>query len=377
MTADTSCPDSTPPPTSPSLISPTSTAVSNGDFVINIQSDPEKGNAIEQDSNADEKDILRQADAKDESARGRISNCWQKISSLSSRPHIPSPHRNSDGRMRLVQRIEDHPRGYSQFAAFMNTDENFLMCRSYGFLHNRVLLYRQDELSQLEKQLIAMDDEDRETCPQRLQSRKTDESMDDSRKTLIQKIDEKLGEYDNLVSRIRTYVSLKKPSGRDLSSFMHWVWDEKPLSREESRFLEHQDDFVALSDGQEVGWLDGFVEDSMTKCIPKRLMKKLFTSKEQYRKSDDENLHLMSKYRMDVLVRLILTLTTVGLLVGPSAILFFVPDHRTLKIVLIMLFTLLFSAAVSVFTKAKRHEMLAATATYAAVLVVFLGNFPL
>ena len=66
---------------------------------------------------------------------------------------------------------------------------------------------------------------------------------------------------------------------------------------------------------------------------------------------------------MDVLVRLILTLTTVGLLVGPSAILFFVPGHRTLKIVLIMLFTLLFSAAVSVFTKAKRHEMLAATAT--------------
>ena len=61
MTADTSCPDSTPSPTSPSLISPTSTAVSNGDFVINIQSDPEKGEAIEQDSNANEKDILRQA----------------------------------------------------------------------------------------------------------------------------------------------------------------------------------------------------------------------------------------------------------------------------------------------------------------------------
>ena len=79
----------------------------------------------------------------------------------------------------------------------MTTDENFLMCRSYGFLHNRVLLYRQDELSQLETQLIAMDDEDRIPCPQRLQSRKTDESMDDSRKTLIQKIDAKLGEYGN------------------------------------------------------------------------------------------------------------------------------------------------------------------------------------
>ena len=77
------------------------------------------------------------------------------------------------------------------------------MCRSYGFLHNRVLLYRQDELSQLEKQLIAMDEEDRETCPLRLQSRKTDESMDDTRKNLIHKIDEKLGEYGKYLIRYR------------------------------------------------------------------------------------------------------------------------------------------------------------------------------
>ena len=78
---------------------------------------------------------------------------------------------------------------------------------------------------------------------------------------------------DTLVNRIRTYASLKKPSGRDLSSFVDWVWDEKPLSREESRFLEHKDDFVALADGQEGGWLDGFVEDAMTKCIPNRILK--------------------------------------------------------------------------------------------------------
>ena len=78
---------------------------------------------------------------------------------------------------------------------------------------------------------------------------------------------------DNLVSRICTYASLRKPSGRNLSSFVDWVWDEKPLSREESRFLEHKDDFVALADGQEGGWLDGFVEDAMAKCIPKRILK--------------------------------------------------------------------------------------------------------
>ena len=64
MPADSSCSDSAPPPTSPT-VSPTSTAVSNGDFVINIPSDPEEGDAIEQESNANEKNILRQAGEQD------------------------------------------------------------------------------------------------------------------------------------------------------------------------------------------------------------------------------------------------------------------------------------------------------------------------
>lgn len=63
------------------------------------------------------------------------------------------------------------------------------------------------------------------------------------------------------------------------------------------------------------------------------------------------------------MVRLVLVLMIVGLVVGPSAVLFLVPGQNTLKICLILLFTLLFAAAMSLCTKAKRHEMLAATAT--------------
>ena len=36
--------------------------------------------------------------------------------------------------------------------------------------------------------------------------------------------------------------------------------------------------------------------------------------------------------------------------------------------------TLIFSAILSAFTNGKRHEILAASAAYCAVLVVFLGN---
>lgn len=40
----------------------------------------------------------------------------------------------------------------------------------------------------------------------------------------------------------------------------------------------------------------------------------------------------------------------------------------------LILFTLAFSSVLSLFTKARRHEILAAAAAYCAVLVVFLGN---
>ena len=90
--------------------------------------------------------------------------------------------------------------GYPQFAAFLDSDPNFLICRKFGWLRNRVLLSRQDELNQLERRLLSMDDEDKDECPLALQSRKIDDSRQDiddefSRKTLIQEIDNKLENY--------------------------------------------------------------------------------------------------------------------------------------------------------------------------------------
>ncbi len=62
-----------------------------------------------------------------------------------------------------------------------------------------MLLYRQDELSVLERDLIALDADDEEKRSLALQSRKFDEQTDKdpiySRKVLIQKIDDKLKEY--------------------------------------------------------------------------------------------------------------------------------------------------------------------------------------
>lgn len=75
------------------------------------------------------------------------------------------------------------------------------MCRRFGWLNSRVLLYRQDELAKLEETLIEMDDEDiTYKGGLTLKSRKEDDDREDieeqySRKTLINQIDKKLKEY--------------------------------------------------------------------------------------------------------------------------------------------------------------------------------------
>lgn len=62
-----------------------------------------------------------------------------------------------------------------------------------------MLLYRQDELSVLEKSLLSMDGDDKEHRPFALQSRRLDEEREIdplfSRKALMKKISDKLKEY--------------------------------------------------------------------------------------------------------------------------------------------------------------------------------------
>lgn len=80
------------------------------------------------------------------------------------------------------------------------------MCRRFGFLHTRLLLYRQDELAQLENELMSLDGEDEESSPKSLVSRKLDEARQDCpRKGLIKEIDEKLKDYGRI--SMTAYIS--------------------------------------------------------------------------------------------------------------------------------------------------------------------------
>jgi hypothetical protein len=87
-----------------------------------------------------------------------------------------------------------------------------------------------------------------------------------------------------------------------------------------------------------------------------------------------------SPARVEKLVGIFITLIIFALLILPVIAMYKLTSighgNSTVNAVgLLVVFTLLFSAAMSLLTKAKRHELFAASAAYCAVLVVFISNF--
>ena len=85
-------------------------------------------------------------------------------------------------------------------------------------------------------------------------------------------------------------------------------------------------------------------------------------------KSDDENNHYFDRSRINGLVTLIITLVILFLLVIPIAALYYLTVNKNSKISsydsigVLLVSTLLCSTVLSLFTRAKRHEILAAAA---------------
>ncbi|KAF0636552.1 hypothetical protein FPSE5266_08069 [Fusarium pseudograminearum] len=77
--------------------------------------------------------------------------------------------------------------------------------------------------------------------------------------------------------------------------------------------------------------------------------------------------------KISTFISYISTVLAAVLLIGAIVILYNI-NSDNLKLGLIALFTVLFSASVGLLTNAKRAEVFGATAAYAAVLVVFVSG---
>ncbi|KAL6715215.1 hypothetical protein ACLMJK_007479 [Lecanora helva] len=269
---------------------------------------------------------------------------WERLPSLMSR-WFSSGQRSeqSSPEENIPQRLNKYHNGYPKIAA-LHASENNLICRRFAWIRTRLLLCYQDELAEMEERLIHLDDDDSVNNPDALRSREYDDGYDESlsRKRLFEEMHQKLRDYDELARSTQKFVSMTTPPSRYFSAFRRFIKRDKPLTEREEGFLEREDDLVALEEEQERGWLDGLIEARIQWGLPETPTQQLHAK---------DNL-IRRKSRVEFYVRLNLTVTTVFLLMAPSAILFLVPGHNLLKLMLILLFVLLFSAALSIFTKA-------------------------
>ncbi len=107
--------------------------------------------------------------------------------------------------------VDQRNAGYPKVAAFEDLDPSFLIARRFSWLRNCSLLYLQDELSELESRLIALNKwEYSDGDDKRLVSRRRDWAKGDSpRKELIEKINSKLKEYGKIRFAISHYCYTK------------------------------------------------------------------------------------------------------------------------------------------------------------------------
>ena len=223
--------------------------------------------------------------------------------------------------------------------------------------------------------------------------------------------------------------AIKRPTERSQSNLSNLICNTQSLVSDESDWVRCGPDLAALGRGSEHGWLNTFLEDTLNKisrrftmasvpwladtkspptlctdsfmqpCLstnflylvsarnatksgPNKSIQGVFRSHEQKLKTGNEDLQLLSAERLDIFLQIVLTIIATVLLLAPVFTLFRLQPttlaefhtKSNYQILTVFVFTLVFSASCSIFTKAKRQEVFTATAAYCAVLVVFLGN---
>lgn len=175
---------------------------------------------------------------------------------------------------------------------------------------------------------------------------------------------------DELLSLRSQVAQLNKPSGRVLDMYKDFLkgtalgaTPDKPLdliSGRTSEFLNSELDLVTLQKPVET--------DHLSRLLRNHWM---------FKKRDATNLlDRTALYRNSHIVRTVATLDLIlaaVLLIGAIVTLYLVSSPEA-KLALLAVFTLLFAASVALCTNAKRPEVFAATAAYAAVLVVFVSG---
>ncbi|KAH7386404.1 hypothetical protein BKA64DRAFT_142913 [Cadophora sp. MPI-SDFR-AT-0126] len=274
--------------------------------------------------------------------------------------------------------------GYGKVAQLMASQQEFSIVRRFGALNMQRLLYMQGELIQLQSDLEQLSKRDALHGERQYHSKdwwslsqgESDEDLEQWNKFL--EISEKLEKYNDAVLKEAALGKLGRPRQYDLQFLRSWfcrpgmgafpllgldrdAWDSKTES-----------DLIAIKPRAAPDIFSKWFSESF---IPR--YHQVFG--ERFRKELPGDIGSgIYHYRESSLESGLSILATVvaSLLPISSVVALYLIQPNGLRLGMIAIFSACFSLALAIMTSARRIEVFAATAAFAAVNVVFLTNSP-
>lgn len=277
------------------------------------------------------------------------------------------------------------PQGYPKLASLQGTYPQLGIYRRFSILNARNLLYLQAELVELETELDECTKEDSKSGDPSKRLNNTNwyylsrrkEGLPDSQWRTMLRLREKLDEYSMMSSSIRLWVishlhrdrclfqqrelaKFNQPEAGNLEFVNDWLADAKhgnlALGGLDRNIWKQGKDLLVVKP-------DGLVDDSFTRALRKPVTALCHKIRTRYGHPDDveSNIYVYDEKIVMRAADIVGTITASLLLVGAMVVLYCVREMLT-RLGIVALFTVLFSLALMVTTKARRIEIFAATA---------------
>ncbi|GAP91663.1 putative chorismate mutase [Rosellinia necatrix] len=266
--------------------------------------------------------------------------------------------------------------GYAAVAGWVarDPDGEAFVFRRFGGLAARNLLCLQSELLSIEKRLADFDKEDARDAQEDLGAkdaartwetlvRRSEAGHDGARRRmeLLTGLRSKIKEYHEALLLQSQIAQLRRPSRRVLDALRHWFSRPEPaLGGEAKKFLDDEDDLVALNAPVELDYLSQFLRSH-------------WAGDTEISRDGRTQIRRFDERSVSVAVNVVTILVAAVFLGGSIAGFYYVRDDAA-RLGMIAGFTSLFALSVALITNARRAEIFAATAAYAAVLVVFVSG---
>lgn len=258
--------------------------------------------------------------------------------------------------------------GYKGFSRYVSCSDDFLALRRYDRLHCRVLLTLQDRVAELEEELDLLDNS---------VSRKSSPDIDNGtirrdhgrRKELLQEISKALKDYDDMLCRYLTLKSKPRAPKAFVKNMMTWLDNNNgPIHPKEVEFLK-SNDLITVSKTQKSALR--YLFEQWVLCPTMGIFGWLADKPHANEPQHDPSTVYGSDEPVDAIASGGVFIVGAIMLIIPLWILAIVEDMFR-RLAIITAFIALLLMVLTSATLAKPFEILATTAGYSAVLVVFL-----